>query len=92
MHKIFQTFDSEHFNILYCIQGNIEQFLPFRLHCQQANLSLGEFECLQLSLLKHNSYFVWTNSRQGETIRKWRQAKYFNNPVNSSWLSDTNGI
>lgn len=69
-HKIFQTFDSEHFNILYCIQGNIEQFLPFRLHCQQANLSLGEFECLQLSLLKHNSYFVWTNSRQGETIRK----------------------
>lgn len=37
----------------------------FCLCCQQANLTLGEFQCLKLLLFKHKRF--WANSRRKET-------------------------
>lgn len=58
-------------------------FCPFRLLCKWANIRLGHFQCLILSLLKHN--YV-ANSRLGETVCKWRMAKITwdeSNPVHT---------
>lgn len=52
---------------------NTEIFAPvffcfFRPRHQQANLGLGEFHCLKISLFHHN--FVWVNLKRGETLCK----------------------
>lgn len=57
-------------------------FLPFRPHCQRANLRLDEQKYLTLSLLKPN--LVWANSSLGETVCNCRKAKILwgeTNPV-----------
>lgn len=57
-------------------------FRPFRPRFKQANLRLGEFQCLQLSLFKHN--IVFANLRLSESVSNWRRAKITlseNNPV-----------
>lgn len=48
-------------------------FCPFRPRCKQANLRLGDFYCLKLSLFKLN--YIWVNSRQGKTVCKYRNVK-----------------
>lgn len=45
----------------------------FRPLCQQANFMMGKFQCLKLSIFKHN--YVWANSRPGKTLCKERRAK-----------------
>lgn len=58
-------------------------FCPFCPRCQRANLRLGNFQSLTFSLFKTN---LFKNSRQDETVWKWRRAKIIwglNNPVYS---------
>lgn len=43
----------------------------FRPLCQQANFMMGKFQCLELSIFKHN--YVWANSRPGKTLCKERR-------------------
>lgn len=57
------------FRLLY-VQGNIHPhfFGPFRPRYQQANLKLGESQCLKLFLFKHNYMYLWANSKLGKTV------------------------
>lgn len=48
-------------------------FLPFRPHCQKANLRLDESQCLILFLLTQNC--DWANLKLGETSCKCRWVK-----------------
>lgn len=50
-------------HVLY--KGKKSPSFIFCLCCQQANLTLGEFQCLKLLLFKHKRF--WANSRRKET-------------------------
>lgn len=57
------------------ILGNTHRcfICPFHPWWQRANLRLSKFQCLKLSLFKHNR--VWSNSRQGKNFGKCLRVK-----------------
>lgn len=81
-------FESQKFlfsNTVYREIFSLFYFLSIRPRFHRANLRLGQFQCLKLSPLKHNS--VLANSRWGGTVCICWRAKITrdeNNPVYSN--------
>lgn len=77
---IIANFDIEsQICILYSVSLNTGKysppfyFRPFHPPCIGANLRLIELHWLKLSLFKNN--LLWANSRQDETVCKWKGVK-----------------
>lgn len=58
---------------MYTVYREYLLLFYFRPLCQQANFMMGKFQCLKLSIFKHN--YIWANSRPGKTLCKERRAK-----------------